>query len=189
MLTKVQRVSPYFIKPKMVNNDTEREDKPTQHMNGKTDQLKQTSQEIKNEVDSDIETVVPFPRTEAERSSFPNYKTNRSVTEHQFRVYDLCAQIPAGSFSTYKEISNALNSSPRAVGQALRNNPFAPLPIPCHRVLTSNYFIGGYDGDWGSGNKINSKRAKLEKEGLKFDENQVLLPQFQDSKLFTDFQL
>ncbi|KAK9765220.1 hypothetical protein K7432_006618 [Basidiobolus ranarum] len=141
------------------------------------------------QIDSDIETIKPFPRSMKERSNFQNLKTNRKVTDFQFRVYDLCSQIPPGWFSTYKAISDALRASPRAVGQALRNNPFAPLPVPCHRVLSSSCFIGGFDGDWGSGNKINSKRAKLEKEGLAFDKQQVLLPVFQNTRLFTNFKL
>jgi len=36
-----------------------------------------------------------------------------------------------------------LNTSPRAVGQALKVNPL-PLIIPCHRVITTNGAIGGY---------------------------------------------
>ena len=33
--------------------------------------------------------------------------------------------------------------SPRAVGNALHKNPFAPL-VPCHRVVWANGEIGGY---------------------------------------------
>lgn len=42
------------------------------------------------------------------------------------RVYSLLLQIPAGRVTTYKALSDALQSSPRAIGGALRNNPFAP---------------------------------------------------------------
>ena len=37
--------------------------------------------------------------------------------------------------------------SPRSVGGALRNNPFAPR-IPCHRVIASSFFVGGFKGEW-----------------------------------------
>lgn len=36
------------------------------------------------------------------------------------------AQIPEGKVSTYAALAKALQSSPRAIGGALRNNPFAP---------------------------------------------------------------
>ncbi|ORX91541.1 DNA binding methylated-DNA--cysteine S-methyltransferase [Basidiobolus meristosporus CBS 931.73] len=184
-------ISPYFSKPasivlsshKVLTTTLEayRHTAPTSDFHKKKETI--------DHADSDIETIKPFPTTVAERKNFLNFKTNRAVTEFQFRVYDLCSQIPSGMFSTYKVLSDVLKSSPRAVGQALRNNPFAPLPIPCHRVLPGTYFIGGYDGDWGSGHKVDSKKARLEREGLKFDEHQVLLPIFQESRLFTDFKL
>lgn len=34
------------------------------------------------------------------------------------------------------------------VGGALRSNPFAPT-VPCHRVIASTLFIGGFYGKWG----------------------------------------
>ncbi|KAH6597395.1 hypothetical protein BASA61_003165 [Batrachochytrium salamandrivorans] len=49
-----------------------------------------------------------------------------AVTDFQSKVYGLCAQIPSGSFATYKDISDALKSSPRAVGQALKRNLLPP---------------------------------------------------------------
>jgi methylated-DNA-[protein]-cysteine S-methyltransferase len=58
------------------------------------------------------------------------------VTEYQERVYSLLQQIPEGRITTYAALAKALSSSPRAVGGALRNNPFAP-EIPCHRCIAS----------------------------------------------------
>ena len=60
----------------------------------------------------------------------------QKVTEYQESVYTLLQQIPEGRITTYAAMSKALNSSPRAVGGALRNNPFAP-DIPCHRCIAS----------------------------------------------------
>ncbi|CAG8639425.1 11166_t:CDS:2 [Ambispora leptoticha] len=120
-----------------------------------------------------IQVTKPYP-VGGQRIEFRNAKTGRVVTDFQFKVYDLCAQIPKGYVSTYKLISDALSSSPRAVGGALRVNPFAPFPVPCHRVISSNYFIGGFDGEWGTGEKICDKREKLAAEGITFDEQGYL---------------
>jgi methylated-DNA-[protein]-cysteine S-methyltransferase len=58
------------------------------------------------------------------------------VTPFQERVYTLLKQIPEGKVTTYAGIARALDSSPRAVGGALRMNPFAP-EVPCHRCIAS----------------------------------------------------
>lgn len=39
-------------------------------------------------------------------------------------------------------MAKALGSAPRAVGNAMRNNPFAPR-VPCHRILAADRTIGG----------------------------------------------
>jgi methylated-DNA-[protein]-cysteine S-methyltransferase len=44
------------------------------------------------------------------------------VSEYQTRVYTLLQQIPEGRITTYAALSKALQSSPRAVGGALRNS-------------------------------------------------------------------
>lgn len=53
--------------------------------------------------------------------------------------------VPAGKVTTYGELARALGSSSRAVGQALRRNPFAP-EVPCHRIVRASLDIGGYSG-------------------------------------------
>ena len=131
----------------------------------------------------------------------------QKVTEYQERVYALLQQIPEGRITTYAAMSKALNSSPRAVGGALRNNPFAP-EIPCHRCIASTgvshhaktsrrvtrrcsalmadqKFIGGFKGDWekvSSGQNQESKRKLLKDEGVLFDENGYLM----DKKVLWD---
>ena len=59
------------------------------------------------------------------------------VTPYQSRVYALLNRIPEGKVTTYVALSRALESSPRAVGGALKRNPFAP-QVPCHRVIQAN---------------------------------------------------
>lgn len=58
------------------------------------------------------------------------------VTKYQERVYAALQQIPEGRVTTYAAMSKALKSSPRAVGGALRVNPFCPA-VPCHRCIAS----------------------------------------------------
>ncbi|CAG8555110.1 8407_t:CDS:2 [Ambispora gerdemannii] len=60
------------------------------------------------------------------------------------KVYNLCSQIPKGQVSTYKYIAEFLHISPREVGQILKINPFSSAEVPCHRVIATNFFIGGY---------------------------------------------
>ncbi|KAI7901370.1 6-O-methylguanine DNA methyltransferase [Cokeromyces recurvatus] len=121
--------------------------------------------------DEDIKTVHPYPRTQKERNGFINSKTGRKVTAFQFQVYDLIEQIPKGQVTSYKILSDALKSSPRAVGQALRLNPFCPLPIPCHRVIASDYTLGGFGGGFGDHQLTANKKAKLEAEGCVFGDH------------------
>ncbi|KAF9185084.1 hypothetical protein BGZ51_002958 [Haplosporangium sp. Z 767] len=140
-------------------------------------------------IDEDISTVHPYPLTAKERENAINRNTGRKITAFQFQVYDLCAQIPKGQISTYKHISEALQSSPRAVGQALKINPYAPLPVPCHRVLDSKLYIGGFSGQWGEGEKIDNKRAKLFHEGIVFDEMDYVVVAARENLIFDRFDV
>ena len=72
--------------------------------------------------------------------------------------------------STYKHIAESLSCprAYRAVGNALRNNPFAPA-VPCHRVLASDGTLGGFAGSKGACERTQCKRTMLEAEGLRFE--------------------
>ncbi|KAJ6579590.1 6-O-methylguanine DNA methyltransferase, partial [Mycena vulgaris] len=93
------------------------------------------------------------------------------VTPHQWAVYDFTLTIPTGKVVTYKDVCQAVGGSPRSVGGALRTNPFAPF-VPCHRVIASSLFIGGFLGEWGkehrTGTQCNRKLDLLSKEGVGF---------------------
>ena len=69
-----------------------------------------------------------------------------TLTPFRKRVLLALCQVPSGSYTTYLALSNHLSSSPRAVGNALRNNPFAPT-VPCHRVVAADGGIGGFGGE------------------------------------------
>lgn len=76
------------------------------------------------------------------------------------RVYMATKRIPRGRVSTYKEVARALDSRAyRAVGNALNKNPYAPF-VPCHRVVNSTGFVGGFAT--GTDRKI----SLLRKEGV-----------------------
>lgn len=87
------------------------------------------------------------------------------------KVYDLCKKVQRGKVTTYKAIADALNTSPRAVGQALKSNPYAP-EVPCYRVVKSNGMIGGFRGKI-NGKEIEIKIAMLAKEGVIVHNNKI----------------
>lgn len=86
------------------------------------------------------------------------------VTDFQNRVYSMTSKVPRGKVTSYRAIAKKLRSSPRAVGQALRVNPYAP-KVPCHRVISSDGSIGGFKGKT-SGKAIDEKITMLRKEGV-----------------------
>jgi methylated-DNA-[protein]-cysteine S-methyltransferase len=95
-------------------------------------------------------------------------KPKRLPTKFEERVYKEISKIPRGKVITYGMLAKILNSSPRAVGQALKRNPYAPF-VPCHRVIHTNGRIGGYNGISNSRKKINL----LKKEGIKIIDNKI----------------
>ncbi|KAK0651642.1 6-O-methylguanine DNA methyltransferase [Cercophora newfieldiana] len=96
-----------------------------------------------------------------------------NLSPYQKSVLLLLCQVPPGSFTTYGILATYLRSSPRAVGNALRNNPFAPT-VPCHRVVATGGLLGGFKGkvgrrDGDSCLTLQEKRSLLRKEGVRFD--------------------
>ncbi|KAF8244924.1 DNA binding methylated-DNA--cysteine S-methyltransferase [Wilcoxina mikolae CBS 423.85] len=139
-------------------------------------------------IDPAIDTTSTATAVAAPTASMATSKPVPKVTPYQEKVYALLRQIPAGKVSTYKQLSDILDSSPRAVGGALRKNPFAP-EVPCHRVIASTGYIGGFMGDWEkvpSGVNCDKKLQLLKKEGVDFDERGMLKDK---SRLWGDFQV
>ncbi len=66
-----------------------------------------------------------------------------SGTDFRRRVWHALSNIPAGQTRTYGEIASELGSGPRAVGQAVGDNPL-PIVIPCHRVIAADGGLGGF---------------------------------------------
>lgn len=96
------------------------------------------------------------------------------LTEYSKLMLTLLCQIPRGRYSTYKAMSDHITKTShktcaRAVGNVMRNNPFAP-EVPCHRVLAHDGTLGGFNGFWGEEGKFASKKHQLlHEEGLRFD--------------------
>lgn len=65
-----------------------------------------------------------------------------NYTKNVIRVVSL---ISAGYVSSYGSVAKAAGGSPRAVGRVMASNPFPPL-VPCHRVVSSDFTLGGYGG-------------------------------------------
>jgi alkylated DNA nucleotide flippase Atl1 len=54
-----------------------------------------------------------------------------------------------------------VGGGPRAVGNIMAANPFAPI-VPCHRVVKSDFTLGGYGG----GLKVKLELLRREKRGF-----------------------
>ncbi|OOQ84986.1 methylated-DNA-protein-cysteine methyltransferase [Penicillium brasilianum] len=97
-----------------------------------------------------------------------------TLTPYRRRVYRVLLSVPPGRWTTYSALATYLDSSARAVGNAMRTNPFAP-EVPCHRVLAANGSLGGYKGEWrvskhvAGGGFQEEKKVRLKEEGVEFD--------------------
>lgn len=92
-------------------------------------------------------------------------------TPFQKRVLSLLCQVPRGHVTTYALMARHLGSSPRAVGNAMRRNPFAP-EVPCHRCVATGGGLGGFKGQWprdGEGITLDEKKGLLRGEGVRMD--------------------
>lgn len=74
-------------------------------------------------------------------------KEFKKLTAFEWKVLKATLRIPLGQTRTYKWIAQMIGrpKAYRAVGQALRRNPY-PLIIPCHRVIKADGSLGGYSG-------------------------------------------
>jgi methylated-DNA-[protein]-cysteine S-methyltransferase len=71
-----------------------------------------------------------------------------------------------GKVATFSILAAAIKSprAVRAVGTALRKNPYAP-EVPCHRVVASDLSLGGFQGSKGD-ITLKRKIEMLVKEGV-----------------------
>jgi O-6-methylguanine DNA methyltransferase len=71
------------------------------------------------------------------------------------RVYEAARAIPQGATLSYGDLAERIGApgAARAVGQAMRRNPFA-IVVPCHRVLAAGGKLGGYSANGGLATKL-----------------------------------
>ena len=67
------------------------------------------------------------------------------LPDYTSRVLQAVFQIPVGYVSSYGLVASAVGGGPRAVGNVMAANLLGPI-VPCHRVVASDYGLGGYGG-------------------------------------------
>jgi O-6-methylguanine DNA methyltransferase len=77
------------------------------------------------------------------------------------KVLEITLAIPLGYVTSYGSIAKAAGGGPRAVGNIMASNPFAPI-VPCHRVVKADFKLGGY----GFGLKVKEELLRKEKRGF-----------------------
>jgi methylated-DNA-[protein]-cysteine S-methyltransferase len=66
-------------------------------------------------------------------------------TPFRSAVWQALLKIPYGDTSTYGALAKTLQTSARAIGNAVGHNPISII-IPCHRVLSATGTLTGYAG-------------------------------------------
>ncbi|KAK5081293.1 hypothetical protein LTR05_008087 [Lithohypha guttulata] len=126
------------------------------------------------------------------RNTLKRIHEHPSLTPFRRRLYISLLSVPCGKYTIYAALAKHLQSVARAVGNGMRNNPFAP-DVPCHRVLASDGTIGGFFGEWGRDGKLTGKQNEkvelLKREGVKFDSRgKVRGPVWSDFWDLADFE-
>ncbi|MGD8505103.1 MAG: MGMT family protein [Candidatus Bathyarchaeota archaeon] len=72
----------------------------------------------------------------------------KHLSDYAQKVLKCVSLVPVGYVTTYGAVAKAIGGSPRAVGRVMATNPFPPL-VPCHRVVRSDFTLGGFGGGVG----------------------------------------
>lgn len=83
-----------------------------------------------------------------------------ALSDYAQKVLETVSLIPIGYVASYGSVAKAVGGSPRAVGQIMALNPFPPI-VPCHRVVASDFSLGGYGG----GLQVKLEILRREKRG------------------------
>jgi O-6-methylguanine DNA methyltransferase len=83
------------------------------------------------------------------------------------KVIETTYRIPTGYVASYGSIAKAVGGGPRAVGNIMAKNPYAPL-VPCHRVVGSDFTLVGYGGG------LDLKLQFLKRESRGFTSNKEI---------------
>jgi len=71
----------------------------------------------------------------------------KHLSDYARRVIEVVSLVPVGYVASYGSVAGAAGGGPRAVGRVMASNPF-PLVVPCHRVVCSDFTLGGYGGGY-----------------------------------------
>jgi methylated-DNA-[protein]-cysteine S-methyltransferase len=83
------------------------------------------------------------------KDASPNFSlVTKRLPDYSRRVIEATYLIPTGYVTSYGSIAKAVGGGPRAVGNVMAMNPFAPI-VPCHRVVRADFTLGGYGGGLG----------------------------------------
>lgn len=135
------------------------------------DKMESKAGDDRSQLERKLDVKSDLPRSQVVET-LRKIHTHAALTPFRKRLYISLLSVPKGTYTTYAALAEHLGSAARAVGNGMRNNPFAP-EVPCHRVLASDGTLGGYGGDWGREGKYTAKQeAKVKllgEEGVKFD--------------------
>jgi len=97
------------------------------------------------------------------------------------KFYKVVSKIPKGKVATYQDVAIAagIRFGARAVGNAMACNQDTKR-VPCHRVVKSNGYVGGY---MGNRKKSEVKAKKLRAEGIDVDIATGKIKNFQKFRL------
>ena len=90
----------------------------------------------------------------------------------------LLKKIPQGKVTTYGILAKICNTSPRAIGRIMANNPY-PEEYPCYKVVGNSGNLVGYSVKGG----LKTKVQLLQKDGVKIIDGKV------DRKYFYTFNV
>ena len=92
------------------------------------------------------QTILELHEYFYEKRKIFDVRINISCSLFSAKVISKIKEIPFGSTVSYKDIAIKLENSEaaRAVGRIIKYNPVAII-IPCHRVISSNGSLGGYN--------------------------------------------
>jgi methylated-DNA-[protein]-cysteine S-methyltransferase len=82
-------------------------------------------------------------RGKIENSEALKHLSFRGVTPFERKVYEtLTLKVKRGQTITYGGLARLVKTSPRAIGNAMRRNPY-PIIVPCHRIVLKSD-LGNY---------------------------------------------
>ena len=92
-----------------------------------------------------------------------NFKLDMSwLSGYSQKILNATFKIPVGYVTFYGLLAKTVGGSPRAVGRVMATNPFPPI-VPCHRVVKTDFTLGGYGG----GLKLKWEFLQRENRGYK----------------------